>query len=252
MKKEKEIRAAIEDEIGTIHLWNQIAPGIYYAATQDTDEPFTTELYVLEADNPIISETARKYAIPMEKHPQYLTYIADSPDSGKIILEYEAYRYLAANNLPLPEGADLRNTATYGREHHPEYFGDYPVPLSTPLGVTLRYVTLMTGVFLLETDRLQKGIAVCYPISACDLTDFVVAKAEKTGAGLPETHRYLFFPEETACLALFELSHTYKELWESAWIDMLVPENMPHSPVGVLHLPSVCRIPRFPRLENEH
>ena len=166
MDKENELRSAIEDEIGTIHLWNQIAPGICYAAAQDTDEPFTTELYVLEADNPIISKTARKYAIPMEKHPQYLTYIADSPDRGKLILEYEAFRYLAANNLPLPEGADLRNTATYGREHHPEYFGDYPVPLSTPLGVTLRYVTLMTGVLLLETDRLQKGIAVCYPISA--------------------------------------------------------------------------------------
>ena len=220
MDKEKELRCAIEEEFGAIRLWEKIAPGICYAAAQRAGEPCTTELYVLEAGNPIVSETAKQYAIPLEHHSQYLTYAADLTDSGKTILEYEAYRYLMANHMPLPKGADLRDTATYGREHHPEYFGDYPVPLSTPLGVTLRYVTLMPGVFLLETDQLRKGIAVCYPISACDLSDFVAAKAEKTGAGLPETHRYLFFPEETACLALYELSHSYQELRKSEWIDM--------------------------------
>jgi len=219
MSTEKEIRAAIEDEIGEILRWEQIAPGIYYVSAMDEETQLAEERYVLAEDNPIISNRAKAYATPLSRNPKFLYYVVDEPKQGRMILEYEAYRYLLANGRPLPKGESIVDVASFAREHHPEYFGDYPVPLRTPLGITLRYQRLIFGTFLIETDQLQKGLAVCYPIYSSDLSDFTRREGEKADDALPDECNYLVFSERSACLALHELSFSYDAIGKSEMID---------------------------------
>lgn len=83
--------------------------------------------------------------------------------NGHRIVRYELYKYRLQHGLPLPEQSALRDTAVYGMELHPEYFGPYPVPLHTPRGNTVRHKRLLNGVYWIETDQCRELLAVCYP-----------------------------------------------------------------------------------------
>ena len=86
--------------------------------------------------------------------------------------------------------------------------------------MTLRYQELMKGVFVIETERFEKILAVCHPVWACDLSGFTKEQTLPPDTDIWETHRYLLFPERSACLALFELGKKYKEISKSGLIDV--------------------------------
>ena len=220
METENEMRDAAEYEYGEILHWEQLGPGIYYVSARDEETGNPGEYYIVDTEHTILSTRAKAYGKPLLYHPEYLGYSAGVTDSGKMVLQYELDRYMRKHGLPLPDGEDLRVTATFGREHHPEYFGVYPAPICTPLGLTLRYQELVKGVFAIETDRLEQILAVCYPVWSCDLSGFTKEQALPSDENVYETHRYLFFPKASACLALFELRQFYEEVSKSELIDV--------------------------------
>ncbi len=85
-------------------------------------------------------------------------------------MDYEGLRYLTVNHLPIPELESLHTTAAYSMEYHPEYFGEYPVPVMTPAGHTLRYKRLDNGIYWLETDQGKQLLSVCYPVWTSELS----------------------------------------------------------------------------------
>jgi len=204
-----DILLVLEDDLGSIVMSQHITPGIIYVAAKTGDEAFPSEYYIAERDCTELSQEAKRYGRPLEHHPEFLCYPAGSPDNGRMVIEYEANRYLKKHGLPLMECESLLALADYGREYEPEYFGDYPAPIYTPKGLTLRYVTLKPGIFLIETDKLDKVLAVCYPIWNSEISDYTKSKGEQFTydqlRGIDNTEGYLFFTEENACLALFEL-----------------------------------------------
>lgn len=204
-----DILLVLEDDLGSIVMSQHITPGIIYVAAKTGDEAFPSEYYIAERDCTELSQEAKRYGRPLEHHPEYLCYPAGSPDNGRMVIEYEANRYLKKHGLPLMECESLLALADYGREYEPEYFGDYPAPLYTPKGLTLRYVSLKPGIFLIETDKLDKVLAVCYPIWNSEISDYTKSRGEQFTydqlCGIDNTEGYLFFTEENACLALFEL-----------------------------------------------
>ena len=204
-----DILLVLEDDLCSIVMSQHITPGIIYVAAKTGDEAFPSEYYIAERDCTELSQEAKRYGRPLEHHPEFLCYPAGSPDNGRMVIEYEANRYLKKHGLPLKECDSLLALADYGREYEPEYFGDYPAPIYTPKGLTLRYVTLKPGIFLIETDKLDKVLAVCYPIWNSEISDYTKSKGEQFTydqlRGIDNTEGYLFFTEENACLALFEL-----------------------------------------------
>lgn len=224
MEKNKTI-LALEDDIGTVVLSQRITPGIYYVSSTTDQGLLPSEYYIAEKDCFELSTEAKQYGHPLEHHPEYLCYPADSPDGGRMVIEYEANRYLKKQGLPLMESENLLSIADYGREYEPEYFGDYPAPLLTPKGLTMRYITLTPGIFLIETDRnLDKVLAICYPIWNSELSDYTKLHGEKSEIdmlyGIDSTEGYLFFSERNACLALFELWASHQQLGQSQRINV--------------------------------
>ena len=144
-----ETMLALEDDLGSIVMSQHITPGIYYVSATMGDEAIPNEYYIAERECIELSQEAKRYGQPLENHPEYLCYPAGSPDNGRMVIEYEANRYLKKHGLPLMECESLLAIADYGREYEPEYFGDYPAPQYTPKGLTLRYIILMPGIFLM-------------------------------------------------------------------------------------------------------
>lgn len=221
---------ALEDDIGTVILAQHITPGIYYVSATADDNAIPSEYYIAEKNCSELSPEAKQYGRPLDHHPEYLFYPAGSPENGRMVIEYEANRYLMKLGLPLMESESLLSIADYGREYEPEYFGDYPAPLLTPKGLTMRYITLMPGIFLIETDRrLEKVLAVCYPIWNSELSDYTKQHGEKSEIdmlyGIDSTEGYLFFSEHNACLALFELWTSYPRIGQSQRINAAAMMN---------------------------
>ena len=213
----------IEDEVGTVIEYESPCPGVYEISALVEDTQLATEYYLVALHSPHISDQAKKYGTPSLTAPDWLLYPLEEPDQGKQIIQYEIQRYRKTNHLPLEEMESLLETVVFGREYYPEYFGEHPVPLITPRGFTLRYKAFMNGVFVIETDQCEKFISVCYPIWACDYSDFVKGLGEQTAfdleKGIDQTYGYLFFPEEPGCLAIFELRLRYGKIKESGLID---------------------------------
>ncbi len=213
----------IEDDLGTVILSRQITPGIYYISAASEEGTIPCEYYIARKECPELSQEAKRYGKPLEHHPEYLCYPASTPDNGRMVIEYEAFRYLKKHGLPYPEVESLLTITDYGREYAPEYFGDYPAPLTTPRGVMLKYITLISGVFLIETDELEKVLAVCYPIWSSELSDYTKAQGELVEydllRGIDNTEGYLYFTERSACLALFELRTSNKKIEQSGRIN---------------------------------
>ncbi len=213
----------IEDDLGTVILSRQITPGIYYVSATSEDGTIPCEYYIAKKECSELSQDAKQYGRPLAHHPDYLCYPASTPDSGRMVVEYEAIRYLKKRDLPCLENESLLTITDYGREYAPGYFGDYPAPLMTPQGLTMKYFTLLSGVFLIETDELKKILAVCYPIWSSELSDYTKSQGELVEydllRGIDNTEGYLYFAERNACLALFELRTSNKKIEQSGRIN---------------------------------
>ena len=162
METEKDLEHELKDDLGDIELMKCVAPGIYYVVAVDPEEAVPAEYYIVDKDCRVVSSEAKAYGVALEYHDGYIGYRADVPEDGRMVLEYEINRYLVKSHLPPLDGDTILSIVTYGREHNPEYFGDYPAPTLTPRGFTLRYLTLTSGVFLIETDKLEK----CLPFAS--------------------------------------------------------------------------------------
>lgn len=145
-----------------------------------------------------------------------LVYLLDSEEGPRWAVYYEILKYKMLHGLPLPEGESLRNAALYGMELCPDYFGTYPVPPLTPWGYTLRHRPLDAGIFWVETDQCVQVLTVCHPVWATELSKGLLEIAHRLGH--EDEMGYLFFREESACVAIWELLRTRPELTNAGLI----------------------------------
>lgn len=204
----------IEDDLGEIKAWEQFCGDIYRITTVDPDSLLPDEYYIFRADTHILSDAAKAYGIPLPNHPDLRYVLLHASGSGNTVIRYEVLRYLTRHSIPFPDGEDgFHVVAVYGMETDPAYFGAYPAPLSTPHGYTLRYKQIINGIFALETEQGDRMIAIAYPIWVDDLSEYTLQYGLKAfqdiAQDIHKTCGYLFYSEETACLALLELSRSY-------------------------------------------
>lgn len=200
----------IADDLGEILAAEALCPGVYYVSARNGETGLPLEYYIAEAASEVISAQAKAYGTPLPQHPELLSYPLGISGSGSRVLLYEAQLYRVQHQLPLPEGESLQETAVYGREENPEYFGPFPSPTRTPFGAVVRSRQIVPGVFALVTGSGAKAVSVCYPIWNGDLTAYTVKLGQQEETGLSQDpYGDLFFSEETGCLALFELSQTH-------------------------------------------
>ena len=204
----------IEDDLGEIKSWEQFCGDIYLITALEPNMLLPDEYYVFPKDTAILSDTAKSYGAPLPNHPELLAVILGSTGSGSTAIHYEGLRYKIQHSIPLPEhDNDIQAVSVYGMEDTPEYFGCFPAPLDTPHGAALRYLQIINGVFAVETVQGDRMIAIAYPIWEGDLTDYTKQYGLKAfrdlTKGIYKTYGYLFFREDTGCLALFELSQSH-------------------------------------------
>ena len=220
--------ACIEEDLGEILSLEVLCPGAFYLSARDRQTSLPVEYYIVETQTDSISAQAKAYGQPLSSHPEYLSFLLGGSESTGRAVKYEALLYRTRHNLPLPKGESLQETAVYGREEHPEYFGAFPAPTHTPFGEMVRYQQILPGVFALVTDTGEKAVSVCYPLWAGDLTDYTVTLGKQTEYDLSHdihnTYGDLFFSEGTACLALFELSLTHQ--LKSDVVDLAALKNV--------------------------
>ena len=214
----------LDGAIGEIVRAYQECPGVYYVAARKQDGKFLAdEYYVVEVSSPAISKEAMTYGGRVEEDAHVLLYPFAEEKQGHKIIEYEICRYQVRHGIQADGQTSLRDIALYNMEYHPEYFGPYPAPIVTPHGRTVRYKTLLNGVFWMETDTGEEVLAVCYPIWNCDFSEAVICLSEQTEEdrrrGIDDTLGYLFFPKQASSPALFELWEQYEELKAGGMID---------------------------------
>lgn len=131
--------------------------------------------------------------------------------SGYMIVDFEISRYKKLYHLPANPYEPLYAAALYAMEQHPEYFGDIPVPTITPRGYTVRYKTLASGIYWLETDRCEQMLAVAAPIWQCDITPLERTYGEQLDYDIIHGNKesYLFYPKHMACIPLHQLLDFY-------------------------------------------
>jgi len=231
MEDESKIKAVLsnlEDKYGKIHEMQQLSQGAYYISLQSPARPFCSEYYAIFADSPVISPEAKAYGKPAPNHPELLMYPLDDPYAGYMVVRYEIYRYYACSHIPLPDVETLHSIALTGMEYHPEYFGNFPIPSSTPHGLTVRHRALANGVYWIETDQAVQMLAVTYPLWD-GLSDMAQKVAEQLPhdleCGIENTLGYMFFEERTSCIPIFELLNSYPTWTETGLIDKLALMN---------------------------
>lgn len=210
-------------ELGEILKAEIESPGVYYLLARKEED--CRELYVVTAEAPAISAKARSYGQRVPSHPALRVYDLQQPGSGRRIIDYEICRYQMKCRLPLGDADDaLYVHALYGAEEHPDYFGQYPVPLHTPRGRTTRHKAIIHGVYWLETERCEEMLAVCYPIWQADLPKTEQMLGEQLEydrmRGIDSTYGYLFFPKQSSAIPLYALSQVHPELKASGAVDM--------------------------------
>ena len=208
-----ELPDELEEALGEVRETEQQCPGVWYVSTQGDGREKGTEFYVVSRDTDIISAEAKAYGVEIPECPQYLLYPMDQEHQVRRIIEYEMQTYWIRNHSPLADKNALLEVALYGAEDFPEYFEPYPAPPETPFGHTTRCKTLINGVFWLETDECQRALAISWPFWLDSFSRYVMrlAKREKDGTD-EDAIGYLFFPEQTIPLALFELRRTYSAM----------------------------------------
>lgn len=194
--------------LGMITEGSLVMPGVYEVVLEDPATSTSVEAYIVHQDAAGISSAAKEYGERVPGHPELLVYSENATGNSTYIIGYELFRYKVLNHLPLPEGETIRGIAAIGAEMYPEYFGSYPVPFLTPWGFTTRNKIIANGLFWIETEQCQRGLAVAYP-KYDDLSDGAMELAERFDDGSAHTNwgmpGYLFFRETNSSIPLFEL-----------------------------------------------
>jgi len=194
-------------ELGTVIEAKAVMPGVYDAVLEQKSGLNIDAFLVLKtaAD---ISESAKKYGQPVADEPGLLIYTESGEKNPRYIIGYELFRYKILHKLPLPEDDTIRGIAACGAEMYPDYFGNYPVPMWTPWGCTTRHKVIANGLFWLETEQCQRGLAVAAP-QYDDLSDGAQGLAEKFSGDFAVLESkeppYLFFRDVDSSVPLFEL-----------------------------------------------
>lgn len=156
--------------------------------------------------------------------PGLRLYPVSEDAGGWRIVEYELAKYQMTRSPELlSEEAEqeFHRTALFAAGYHPEYFGEYPVPIRTPRGYTLRHRKLENGVYWLETSQCEELLAVCYPIWNTEFTSIARVIGEPTEydsiQGYDKTMGYLYFTRRSCCVAFYELMQT-RPAWEGTVI----------------------------------
>lgn len=211
----------LEAELGEIREAEQLCPGVYMLSVRDEEAAFGQDYFAVMEDTPVISPEVKSYGKRLPEFPRVLLYSTEQPDSGWMLVRYEWYRYQSRNKFSLPEYETLQSAAFLGREQHPEYFGEIPVPFSTIKGNTLRSKTLANGIYWIETDMCEEILAVAFPIwdDLSEAAQRLALNLDRSGsqeavAAVPSPV-YLLFSELASCVPLYELSELHPE-WEQA------------------------------------
>lgn len=213
----------LTDELGTVIEAEEISPGVYSILADQKE--WGPEYYVVMKDAPAISDKARSYGQQFAGKDGLCVYELNRPGSGRRIIEFEILRYQMKHHLPIDVNSDsVYVVALYGMEENPDYFGEYPVPSITPRGYTIRHKKIVNGVYWLETDRCEEMLSVCYPIWQADLTILEQYLGEQLECdkvrGIDTTLGNLFFPKQSSCIALFELSLVNSEIRTNGVINL--------------------------------
>jgi len=194
-------------ELGIVTKAEIVMPGVYEAVLEQ-ETYLNVEAYIVLKSATGIPNSARRYGEKVEGYPDILLYKEGRNKNPRYIIAYELFRYKILHHLPLPKDETIQEIAAYGAEMYPDYFGDYPVPFLTPWGCTTRHKIIANGLFWLETEQCQRGLAVACP-QYDDLSDGARGLAEKFSGSLAflesQEPRYLFFREADSSVPLFEL-----------------------------------------------
>ncbi len=193
-------------ELGIVNEAELVMPGVYDAVLERKSR-FTEEAFLVHRSAASISVSAKRYGQPVEDYPDYLVYMDSSEGNARYIINYELLRYKILHHLPLPKHDKILDIAIFGAEMYPDYFGLYPAPIWTPWGRTTRYMTIANGLFWLETERCQRGLAVAYPRYG-DLSNGASGLAESFQSDMAFSGQHpphLFFREANSSVPLFEL-----------------------------------------------
>ena len=195
-------------ELGAVTEAELIMPGVYEAILEFLETGLAVEAFIVLSSAEEISAAAKRYGKTDPDYPDLLVYLEDDTGNTRYIVGYELFRYKILYHLPLPEGETIRGIAAAGAEMYPDYFGDYPVPIHTPWGCTTRHKIIANGLYWLETEQCQRGLAIAYP-KYDDLSDGARGLVERflddpthVDGEIPG---YLFFREANSSVPLFEL-----------------------------------------------
>lgn len=194
--------------LGVVTETTPIIPGVYDAILENLETGVAEEAFIVLRNAPEIPAAAKRYGRSAPNHPEFLVYSEDETGNPRYIISYELFRYKILHHLPLPENETIRSLAAIGAEMYPEYFGSYPIPFLTPWGCTTRNKVIANGLFWLETEQCQRGLAVAFP-KYDDLSDGAKGLSEQIGDGSLHTNGqtpgYLFFREVNSSVPLLEL-----------------------------------------------
>lgn len=223
------LRCILGDIFGEVLRFEDVAPGVYFFVICGNGQGFAREYYLVEQANTIISAIAQSYGKPIEGHPGLLVYEAEASDSSYRIIQYEVALYQNKCHSTSETLSELRCVAIYGMESYPEYFGEFPAPIDTPRGRTLRSKRIWNGVWCLETDWGEQMVAFCYPIWEGDISENTQKLGEQTRQdqeqGIENTYGYLFFSLEASCIPLFELINSNFQYQKNEMINLVALKN---------------------------
>ena len=229
MQEKQEFPYSVEDDLGDVVMSELQCPVVYYIAVEEAGTGFAAEFYIIEKSTAAITDKIKAYGKPLPNHSDLLSIAIDEYGSGSTPVKYEVARYRVQNGMSPIDDDTLLAIAVYGAEDYPDYFGGYTAPQITPRGITTRYKLLANGVFVIETDRCEKMLAVCYPVWHSNFSHYVIFRAEQTEYdkkhGIDNTLGYLFFPCDAMCLAIFELLKEKPEIVTSGAVDAAALHN---------------------------
>lgn len=210
--------ARFEKEYGSIGRMEPLCPGVYEVVTGPSEKHsfFGGEYIIVVGDTPAVSPEARAYGIPVPDDPDVLVYDSgESFSKGRWVIQYEAHKYLADHDLPLPQYESLAADRVYGMEICPEYFGEFPQPSETPWGPPVQSMKIVNGLFWLKTELAGWVLAVAYPLCG-DLTDeagdlAILTKYDRE-QGIDNTFGFCFFTYGSSSVPIFELSRIEEDV----------------------------------------
>lgn len=216
----EELPLNLKSEIGEIKAIQEFVPGVCYLTAQK--ENCGLENFYVVMESAAVFAAVSRYG---RQFPGLRLYPVSEDASGWRIVEYELGKYQMAQNRALiseETEREFHRAALFAAGYHPEYFGEYPVPVRTPRGYTLRHQKLENGVYWLETSQCEELLAVCYPIWNTEFTSIARVTGEPSEydyiQGYDKTLGYLFFSQERSCIAFYELIQT-RPAWEGTVID---------------------------------